>query len=107
MEENQAFPKVDVHYSGTFVPNPLVYFALEVQRLNEDANEFVFSDFIKNVEKLIDFQCYHLHVDVYIDHDNELIFEWIQKEESDNKELVYSEEDVDSVLADDENCEHE
>ncbi|CAH1443732.1 unnamed protein product [Lactuca virosa] len=140
MEENQAFPKVDLHYNGTFVPNPLVYFAPEVLRLNEDANEFVFSDFIKYVEKLIDFQCKHVyycipevrlsegiqtlqnecnyseflevanankHVDVYIDHDNEPIFEWIQKEEPDDEELVYSEEDADSVLADDENCEHE
>ncbi|CAI9282421.1 unnamed protein product [Lactuca saligna] len=107
MEENQAFPKVDVEYNGTFVPNPLVYFALEVLRLNEDANEFVFSDFIKYVEKLIDFQCKHVHVDVYIDHDNEPIFEWIQKEEPDNEELVYSKENVNYVLADDENCEHE
>ncbi|CAH1450895.1 unnamed protein product [Lactuca virosa] len=131
MEENQAFPKVDLHYNGTFVPNPLVYFAPEVLRLNEDANEFVFSDFIKYVEKLIDFQCKHVyycipevrlsegiqtlqnecdysqflevananrHVDVYIDHDNEPIFEWIQKEEPDDEELVYSEEDVDSVF---------
>ncbi|CAI9304035.1 unnamed protein product [Lactuca saligna] len=140
MEENQVFPKVDVHYNGTFVPNLLVYFAPQVLRLNEDANEFGFSDFIKYVEKLIDFQCKHVyycipgvrlseglqtlqnecdyseflevananrHVDVYIDHDNEPLFEWIQKEEPDNEELVYSEEDVDSVLADDENCEHE
>ncbi|CAI9278985.1 unnamed protein product [Lactuca saligna] len=120
MEENQAFPKVDVHYNG--------------------ANEFVFSDFIKYVEKLIDFQCKHVyfyipevrlserlqtlqnecdyfeflevanahrHLDVYIDHNNEPIFEWIQKEEPDDEELVYSKEDVNSVLADDENCEHE
>ncbi|CAH1439196.1 unnamed protein product [Lactuca virosa] len=105
MEENQAFPKVDVHYNGTFVPNPLVYFAPEVLRLNEDANEFVFSDFIKYVETLIDFQC--KHVDVYIEHNNEPIFEWIQKEEPDDEEPVYSEEYVDSVLADDESCEHE
>ncbi|CAI9282595.1 unnamed protein product [Lactuca saligna] len=136
MEENQAFPKVDVHYNGTFVPDPLVYFCELLLRLNEDANEFVFSNFIKYVEKLIDFQCKHVyycipevrlsegiqtlqnkcdysqflevahanrHVDVYIDHDNEPLFEWIQKEESDDEELVYSEEDVNSILADDEN----
>ncbi|CAH1422220.1 unnamed protein product [Lactuca virosa] len=140
MEENQAFPKVDVHYNDTFVPNPLVSFDPQVLRLNEDANEFVFSDFIKYVEKLTDFQCKHVyycipevrlseglqtlqnecdyyeflevananrHVDVYIDHDNEPIFEWIQKEEPGDEELVYLEEDVDSVLADDDNCEHE
>nr|KAJ0221802.1 hypothetical protein LSAT_V11C200099770 [Lactuca sativa] len=140
MEGNQSFPKVDVHYNGTFVPNPLVYFAPQVLRLNEDANMFGFSDFIKYVEKLIDFQCKHVyycipearlsgglqtlqnecdyseflevananrHVDVYIDHDNEPLFEWIQKEEPDDEDLVYSEEDVDFVLADDENCEHE
>nr|KAJ0214834.1 hypothetical protein LSAT_V11C400184890 [Lactuca sativa] len=140
MKENQTFPKVDVHYNGTFVPNPLVYFAPQVPRLNEDANEFGFSDFIKYVEKLIDFQCKHVYycipevrlseglqtlqnecdyseflevandkryVDVYIDHDNEPIFEWIQKEEPDDEELVYSKEDVDSVLANDENCEHD
>ncbi|CAH1447657.1 unnamed protein product [Lactuca virosa] len=47
------------------------------------------------------------HVDVYIDHDNEPIFEWIEKKEPDSEELEYSEEDVDSVLEDDENCEHE
>nr|KAJ0217397.1 hypothetical protein LSAT_V11C300107250 [Lactuca sativa] len=118
MDENQVFPKVDVHYNGTFVPNPLVYFALEVLQLNEDANEFVFFDFIKYVEKLIDFRCKHVyfyipearlserlqtlqnkcdyseflevanayrHVDVYIDHDNEPIFEWIQKEQPNNE----------------------
>ncbi|CAI9287636.1 unnamed protein product [Lactuca saligna] len=140
MEENQAFPKVDVHYNGTFVPNLLVYFAPQVLHLNEDANELGFSDFVKYVEKLIDFQCKHVyycipevrlseelqtiqnecnyseflevananrHVDVYIDHDNEPLFEWIQKEEPDDEDLVYSEEDVDSVLADDENCKHE
>ncbi|CAH1414017.1 unnamed protein product [Lactuca virosa] len=95
MEENQAFPKVDVHYNGTFVPNPLVYFAPQVLRLNEDANEFGFSDFIKYVEKLIDFQCKHVYYCIP------------EKEEPDDEELVYSEEDVDSVLADDENCEHE
>nr|KAJ0191816.1 hypothetical protein LSAT_V11C800424930 [Lactuca sativa] len=61
MEENQAFPKVDVHYNGTFVPNSLVYFAPQVLRLNEDANEFGFSDFIKYVEKFIDFQCKHVY----------------------------------------------
>ena len=49
----------------------------------------------------------HIHVDVYIDHDNKPIFEWIQKEEPDDEELVYSEEDVNFVLEDDENCEHE
>ncbi|CAH1427710.1 unnamed protein product [Lactuca virosa] len=125
MDENQAFSKVDVHYHGTFVPNPLVYFAPGVLRLSEDANEFIFSDFIKYVEKLIDFQCKHVyfyipkarlseglqtlqnecdyseflevanahkHVDVYINHDNEPIFEWIQKEERDSEELMYSEE---------------
>nr|KAJ0214890.1 hypothetical protein LSAT_V11C300145080 [Lactuca sativa] len=140
MEENQGFPKVDIHYNSTFVPNPLVYFALLVLRLNEDANKLGFFDFIKYVDKLIDFQCKHVyyripevrlseglqtlqnecdyseflevandnrHVDVYIDHDNEPLFEWIQKEEPDDEDLVYSEEDVDSVLADDENCEHE
>nr|KAJ0224806.1 hypothetical protein LSAT_V11C100035230 [Lactuca sativa] len=138
--ENQAFPKDDVHYNGTFVPNLLVYFAPQVQRLNEDANELGFSDFIKYVEKLIDFQCKHVyycipevrlseglqtlqnecdyseflevvnankHVDVCIDHYNEPLFEWIQKKEPDDEELVYSKEDVHSVLADDENCEHE
>ncbi|CAI9284541.1 unnamed protein product [Lactuca saligna] len=140
MEENQGFPKVDVHYNGTFVSIPLVDFAPKVLRLNEDANKFVFSDFIKYVEKLIDFLYKHVyycipevrlseglqtlqnecdyseflevananrHVDVYINHDNEPIFEWIPKEEPDDEELVYSKEDVDSVLADDENYEHE
>ncbi|CAI9286322.1 unnamed protein product [Lactuca saligna] len=49
----------------------------------------------------------HKHVDVYIDHDNEPIFKWIQKEEPDDEEVVYLEKDVDYVLEDNESCEHE
>ena len=44
---------------------------------------------------------------MYIDRENEPIIEWIQKEEPDDEELMYSEEDVDFVLANDENREHE
>ncbi|CAH1443560.1 unnamed protein product [Lactuca virosa] len=140
MDENQAFPIVDIHCNGTFMPNPLVYFALEIVRVKEGANDINFSDFIKYVEKLIDFQCKHVHfclpevrlsealhtlkndcdysefrevanaqrqVNVYINHNNEPLFDWIEKEEPDIEELQYLDEDVDSVLEDGEKCEHE
>ncbi|CAH1430084.1 unnamed protein product [Lactuca virosa] len=113
MEENQAFLKVDLHYNGTFMPNPLVYFAPECKHVYYCIREVRLSEGLQTLQNECDYSEFlevanaNRHVDVYIDHDNEPIFEWIQKEEPDDEELVYSEEDVDSVLADDENCEHE
>ncbi|CAI9264559.1 unnamed protein product [Lactuca saligna] len=92
MEENQAFSK------------------------SQYANELGFSDFIKYVEKLIDFQCKHVYYcipEVRLSEglqtlQNECDYsEFLEKEEPDDEDLVYSEEDVDSILAYDENCEHE
>ncbi|CAH1444143.1 unnamed protein product [Lactuca virosa] len=114
MEENQAFPKVDVHYNGTFVPNLLVYILLHkyyvLMKMQTSLVSPISSNMLRSLSIFSASMCitvYLKHVDVYIDHDNEPLFEWIQKEEPDDEELVYSEEDVDSVLADDENCEHE
>lgn len=47
------------------------------------------------------------NMNVYIDHDHEPLFDWIEMEDPDAMEPEYKDEDVDSIIEDGEKCDHE
>ncbi|KAL4557968.1 hypothetical protein LXL04_036164 [Taraxacum kok-saghyz] len=55
-------PSVELHYQGTFIPEPLVYFDPKRVSITElDLQAMSFASFISHLEKLVDMRCKYLY----------------------------------------------
>ncbi|CAI9262488.1 unnamed protein product [Lactuca saligna] len=110
---DRNFIVVDFHYNGMFAPNPLkltrtrskdIYFYLPQESLSQGIHTLVYDGDYKEILDLA--YANERRMNVYVDHYNEPIFEWI--EEKENEDQDYScEEDEDSILSDTYSIDHE
>ena len=134
---------IDLHYSGTFVPNPLVYFAPERVTLQDiDFKAMNFSSFIRLLNNVTQERCKSVYycvpdvrlsqglqaiqndcdytefleigaenngrLNVYVDHYEEPLCEWIQNEEPEPEDDDgQSEDDEDVKFNDGIKCDHQ
>ncbi|KAL4581649.1 hypothetical protein LXL04_006175 [Taraxacum kok-saghyz] len=134
-------PSVELHYQGTFIPEPLVYFDPKIVSITDiDLQSMSFASFVSHLEKVIDMRCKYLYfclpsearlsqglqalqnecdfsefveaatgskVNVYVDHDDEPIFEWIALELPEEDEAEDQDDEEDEEVIPDGERDHE
>ena len=140
-EAMDDLPSVELHYQGTFIPEPLVYFdPKRVSITDLDLQSMSFASFVSHLENVIDMRCKYLYfclpsearlshglqalqnecdfsefveaatgskVNVYVDHDDEPIFEWIALELPEEDEAEDQDDEEDEEVIPDGEKDHE
>ncbi|KAL4565604.1 hypothetical protein LXL04_029706 [Taraxacum kok-saghyz] len=134
-------PSVELHYQGTFIPEPLVYSDPKIVSITDiDLQSMSYSSFVSHIEKIIDMRCKYLYfclpsearlsqglqalqnecdfsefveaatgskVNVYVNHDDEPIFEWIALELPEEDEAEDQDDEEDEEVIPDGERDHE
>ncbi|CAH1436663.1 unnamed protein product [Lactuca virosa] len=89
---------INFQYICVYLCQPEVKLSEEIDALENDCD---YTEFLEAANGST------MHLNMYIDHDHENLFDWIEMEEPEPEEPRYEDEDVDSIMADNDRCDHE